>query len=436
MQQIPHPTYRNDIPKNSKFITVHREMLQNEPDLWYDSTRGKYVLIFWEKDSTGKKYRRRISTHTDNKQQAKAFKAEWLEKQSEKGSKVANPYAVANALQEAFNSKRESQNLRLKTCKETERSIRFFIDYIRNETEEEHYPVQLISYKQCNSFLRSIKSFRQRNKHRANLSALWNTLVKDRETYGILENPFMLTDKVKLPDTEPEQVSEVEFRKLHEQMRTNTFQMKMYRLACAFSYFTGSRLAEVCYIRTSHTTGNNVQVRNYPDHIVKNKQNRDVPISAKVSEILQQVIALKSQHKSIHVRETEYLFCTEKGNHLIENNLSAYFKDNRKVILPNRTKVTYHSLRRSYGQNLLNDKVPIAMVSYLLGHSSIAVTEKCYANSRNIPLESIREEVNRIHSLTPPLELTVLPTPKAIKQRGKDTLLHEEFKFRTGVKHG
>jgi len=391
-------------------------MLQNEPDLWYDKARGKFVLIIHEIDEQGKKYRRRISTHTHNRQEAKVFKTAWLEKQSERKSKVRHPHSVSSALNEAFTSKRESQNLQPKTCKEIERSIRFFTEFIRLDTGEGLYPIQRIGFELCNSFLRSSSSPRQRNKHRANLSALWNTLLDYRETYGILENPFARTKKVATADTEPEQITDPEFRQLYEGMRQVTFQMCMYKLACAFSYYTGLRLGEVCFIRTIHTTGLNIQVRNYPDHFVKFKKHRDIPITDKVREILQEVLALKSQHTSERIHETEYLFCTEKGNHLIENNLSAYFKDNRKVIHPKRTKITFHSLRRSFGQNLLNEDISIAMVSRLLGHSSISVTEKSYANSRNIPLDSVREAMNRIHSQSRTLNRRSYLTPDAYSE--------------------
>ena len=39
---------------------------------------------------------------------------------------------------------------------------------------------------------------------------------------------------------------------------------------------------------------------------------------------------------------------------------------------------TRHSLRRTYGQNLLNRGVPIETVSLALGHSSTLTTEKHY----------------------------------------------------------
>ena len=101
-------------------------------------------------------------------------------------------------------------------------------------------------------------------------------------------------------------------------------------------------------------------------------------------------------------------------------------------MLPSRTKVSFHSLRRSYGQNLLNEGLAIAKVSFLLGHSSIAVTEKSYANARKMQLESIREQVNSIHLLTPSLERPSYLTPETV-QPETDSLIISPYGISEGA---
>ncbi len=436
MQTIPfHNLIANDIPENSTFVTVQREMLQNEPDIWYDKKRKKFVLIIHEKDHAGKTFRRRISTFSNNKAQAKLFKTEWLVKQAEGNRKISQPFTVANALNDAFDSKRDNQNLRPSSCREIERSIRYFVEFIRKETGDNAFQIGGVTFELCDSFLRSILRPNQRITHRANLSTLWNKLINFRTKYGIMENPFKFTDKPKLPQTDPEQLTEREFREWYEQARTDTFQMQMCRLASAFSFYTGLRQAEICFLRVTHTTGENVLVRKYHDHIPKSKQNRDVPHTIKTREILHHVFRLKSQHTSALVRESECLFCTEKGGNLILETLSKYFTGCRRQSLPKRTKVTFHALRRSFGQNLLNEGFLMAEVSYLLGHSSIAVTEKHYASTRNLPLDRIREKMNRLELQTPSLERSSALTPEAEHPElsEADTRVLNSLGIRTGA---
>jgi site-specific recombinase XerD len=45
----------------------------------------------------------------------------------------------------------------------------------------------------------------------------------------------------------------------------------------------------------------------------------------------------------------------------------------------NRTELTPHTLRRTFGSSLLNQGVRLEVVSKVLGHSNSAVTEQCYA---------------------------------------------------------
>ncbi|MQA88599.1 MAG: tyrosine-type recombinase/integrase, partial [Streptosporangiales bacterium] len=58
-----------------------------------------------------------------------------------------------------------------------------------------------------------------------------------------------------------------------------------------------------------------------------------------------------------------------------------------------------HRLRHTYAGDLIRQGVDIYVVSRLMGHSSVRVTEKYYAHLRKETLESAREALN---SLTPP----------------------------------
>lgn len=57
-------------------------------------------------------------------------------------------------------------------------------------------------------------------------------------------------------------------------------------------------------------------------------------------------------------------------------------------------KLTFHKARHSFAMNALNDKMPMAQVSQLLGHSSIATTEKIYA--RYLP-KTLADEMQRLN---------------------------------------
>lgn len=353
-------------------------------ELWFDKARNRYTLCFTEKKN-GKKRRRRISTRTDNKQQAKLFRAEYIENQESK----TPPCSVETALREAYRSKREQLNLRPSTCREYERTIRLFTNFTNQYQQD--LPIQAVDFSICDAYLSSIRSLHQRIKHRANLLALWNVL-KDFRKYSITENHFERIKKPRLPQTDPEQLTEEEFERWCE-YEPDYFNEKMWKLCCELSYRTGLRLSEIPALRVKHTVKEDLQVRNYPDHIIKNKQNRDIPITDRVREILKEAFALKIQHRLERVRESEFVFCNNNGYKLSGRSVTGFFLTVRRLTLP-ESKATFHALRRSFGQNLLNNGIGIADVSRLLGHSSIAVTEKHYAAASKMSNDRIRKKMN------------------------------------------
>jgi site-specific recombinase XerD len=89
----------------------------------------------------------------------------------------------------------------------------------------------------------------------------------------------------------------------------------------------------------------------------------------------------------------EYVF-THRGRKIAEDCLSQLFKRavrDKKAGLNER--LHWHSLRSSFASWLVIDGVSIYAVSKLLGHSSVAITQKHYAH---LSTENLHNDVNRI----------------------------------------
>ena len=89
----------------------------------------------------------------------------------------------------------------------------------------------------------------------------------------------------------------------------------------------------------------------------------------------------------------EYVFM-HRGKQIAENWLSQLFKravKDKKAGLNDR--LHWHWLRSSFASWLVIDGVSIYAVSKLLGHSSVAITQKHYAH---LPSENLHAEVNKI----------------------------------------
>ncbi len=108
-----------------------------------------------------------------------------------------------------------------------------------------------------------------------------------------------------------------------------------------------------------------------PANNTKGVKDRAVFFSTEMSKILKRWIAFKDRY-----RDSDYLFCTNKGNPLKVNNFEKNFRDyTARVGLKN---VHPHVLRNNFAKRFLMQGGSIYALSRILGHSSITVTEKAY----------------------------------------------------------
>jgi len=129
------------------------------------------------------------------------------------------------------------------------------------------------------------------------------------------------------------------------------------KLVVIMLYTLGLRISELSNIRLEDISSKWIRVTG------KGDKQRDVPLLKSTKELLDHYIELKTPKK--------FLFEKNRGK-LSENSLRYIItKLFKKVSL----KVTPHQLRHSYATSLLNGGAPIADVSELLGHSSMATTQ-------------------------------------------------------------
>jgi integrase/recombinase XerD len=109
--------------------------------------------------------------------------------------------------------------------------------------------------------------------------------------------------------------------------------------------------------------------------ITKGNRSRVVFFSQEMSKLLKRWIAFKDRY-----RESEYLFCTNKGNPLKVNNFEKNFRD--YTIRVGLKNIHPHVLRNNFAKRFLLQS-GIYTLSKILGHSSITVTEKAYLDLNN-----------------------------------------------------
>jgi len=143
---------------------------------------------------------------------------------------------------------------------------------------------------------------------------------------------------------------------------------KLYALYIKFICFTGCRAGEFCKLKWTDIND---------DVIVFNGKTgeRKFPNSDKIKSILNDI---QGKIKSTSI----YIYTDTSGNYIGHNteNLSKMVK--RELIRAGFTdsNLTTHSLRHSFASNLIMQGVMPLIVSRLLGHKSLAITDTIYTH--------------------------------------------------------
>lgn len=129
------------------------------------------------------------------------------------------------------------------------------------------------------------------------------------------------------------------------------------KLVVMLLYTLGLRISELASLQICNISEEWVRV------IGKGNKQRDIPLLANTKKLLDEYLSISEQKK----------FVFEKNGKKLSENTLRYIVI--KVFKRVGLKVSPHQLRHSYASGLLNGMAPIADVSELLGHSSMATTQ-------------------------------------------------------------
>lgn len=232
-----------------------------------------------------------------------------------------------------------------------------------------------ISSGTLNNYLRNIKAFASYLEE--------NNIIKNARIH---ECKF-----VKVERKAKEQLTDQEYKKLIKTLDCSKFHEFRDYTIINLIFDTGMRLSE-----TLHLTINDVDlVRRtilIPADITKGRKDRVVFYSMDMAKLLQRWLKFKDT-----MQETELLFPTQRtngiiSNHNFERNFRGYLK--RAKISKN---ITPHGLRNNFSRRFLLNGGNLIILSKILGHSSVKVTEQAYLDLQD-------EDLRRKYQAYSPLE--------------------------------
>lgn len=112
----------------------------------------------------------------------------------------------------------------------------------------------------------------------------------------------------------------------------------------------------------------------------KTDRIREVPLPKSALQVLNTHYEEQEQHKEhfgASCQNNGLIFCTPEGAPLHPDSVSSAVSALFKRL---KMKGSLHSLRHTYGSQMIANGVPIPLVSKLLGHPDIATTMRVYAH--------------------------------------------------------
>lgn len=152
-----------------------------------------------------------------------------------------------------------------------------------------------------------------------------------------------------------------------------------FRDACVFLIIweTGVRLSTMSQITYSMIDVEN-QLLNLSGSIMKNRRSLSLPISSKLTDMLENLIEVNKEVCTYNKVENNLLFISSNGNGFITKNYTntftkrvAHYK--KKFGLKN---INPHAIRRGFAKKLLDNGVSVPVISKALNHGDLEVTTK------------------------------------------------------------
>jgi len=194
--------------------------------------------------------------------------------------------------------------------------------------------------------------------------------------------------KFKLPKIQKSEPLFISFDDL--QIIIKQIEDPIFKNITLFAFLTGLRAGEIITLNWSNIKLNEkiIQVGSN-DFTTKSRQVRFIPISEPLN------IILNDLKPRLPGNDKNFVFTRKDGNAYSVDYVSKTFKAAVKKTTLNQ-EIHFHTLRSSFGSYLLQKGVPIQMISKLLGHSSIAITEQHYAS---LTIGNLFEAVNQFNTL-------------------------------------
>jgi integrase/recombinase XerC len=193
-----------------------------------------------------------------------------------------------------------------------------------------------------------------------------------KRNHLVEKNPAALVSSPKLDKPLPKFLTLIEMDKLFEIIDTNTMLGLRNRVVMELFYATGMRISELVSIKMKQLDLDNQIVR----VLGKGKKERIVPFGSPAGRWLRKYIAKRRDFliEKGHLAE-EHLFVNKDGVGISARGIRGIV-DRFLYLAADRHGLSPHALRHTFATHLLDNGADLRAIQELLGHSSLATTER------------------------------------------------------------
>ena len=205
------------------------------------------------------------------------------------------------------------------------------------------------------------------NNYIRNIKVFYNYLYKNRY---ITSNPVTRIKEIKCSRKVVGFIKNDEFNRLLRIFDLSKFHEYRDYIITQLIFDTGMRLGETLLIQEKDIDYINRTIL-LPSENTKGKKDRYVFFSEEMLKQLRRWLKYKDRY-----RQSEYIFCTNKGKPLSVSNYETNFK--KYGVRIGLEEIHPHMLRNNFAKRFLMQGGDIYTLSRILCHSSVKVTEEAY----------------------------------------------------------
>lgn len=306
------------------------------------------------------------------------------------------------------------KELSKKTLNSYESTLQLFLKYLKEEYMINR--IQDVTYEQIDSYLKFTKergkysyvsddrtvmiNYPDMRKDFGNTisDATINNYIRNMKVFFnyclerkyIKSTPMQNVKFLKAKRKMKEEVTDLEFKAIIKTINVTIYSEYRDYTIIQLIFDTGMRLTETLNLKLEDI---DIERRTIliPAEISKAKKDRYVFFSNTMSTILRKWI----QYKDRYCNNNTFLFPTKKGTIITASNFERNFRQykERAGITKN---ITPHGLRNNFAKRFLLSGGDIFMLSKILGHSSVTVTEQAYLD---VTMTDIRKSYQRFSPL-------------------------------------